>query len=81
MGVSGQMVSKALEGLQRAETKLERTAGRIARVSDSSGQPNDTVDLSEEFVNLIFVRHSYEANLRVIQTEQEMQGHLIDVLG
>ena len=80
MGAPGQVVSKALEGLERAETKLERTADRIARVSASSGEPTDTVDLSEEFVNLIFVRHSYQANLKVLETEQEIQGHLIDVL-
>jgi flagellar hook-associated protein FlgK len=81
MGVSAQLVSRALEGLDRAEAELERTAERIARLPVSAGHPEDQVNLSEEMVKLIRVRHSYEANLKVLQTANEMEEHLIDVLG
>ena len=75
-------ITAALEGLDRAQTKLDRTAERIATLPASAdGLGQDEVDLSEEAVNLILARNAYEANLATIKTADEMTTHLIDTLG
>ena len=81
MSVTAPVSSTALQGLNRAEERLEKTAKRIARLPESHDRTGDEVILGEELVNLIHVRNSYEANLRVLKTEYEIQGHVIDVLG
>jgi len=45
-----------------------------------NGLESSNVSLEEEFVNLITTQHSNTANVQVIETEDEMQGHLLDIL-
>lgn len=76
-----QVGSRALEGLDRAEAKLQRAADRIARASLPPGESGDPVNLSEEIVSLLEARTAYKTNLRALKTAEELQGLLIDVLG
>lgn len=63
-----------LPGVSVTITKVD-TPGTI--------QPDEVessnVSLAEEFVNLITTQHSYTANVKVIETEDEMREHLFDV--
>lgn len=68
-----------LEGMQRAELSLERTAGRIATMGGSP--EGDSVDLSAEMVALIVARNSFRANGNVARAEDQMTRALLDVLG
>ncbi|MCC6292034.1 MAG: hypothetical protein IT164_05255 [Bryobacterales bacterium] len=72
-----------LEGLRRAEEKLEKTARELARLpmSASDGAAADQVSLSDSMIALLEARHSYEANLRMIETDEELTGRLIDLTG
>ncbi|MCP5111776.1 MAG: hypothetical protein GY953_13180 [bacterium] len=75
------VTSNAVEALHRAEEKLQRAAERIAKLPLSTATATDEINLSEEFVNLIHARNSYEANLRAIRMIDETQQHVIDILG
>lgn len=82
-----------LEGLKRAGEKLEKTAHDLARlpvpaglgelggVDGSAAAPADEVDLSASMVALLEARHTYEANLKLIETEDELNSHAIDLIG
>ncbi len=65
-----------LEGLRLAETKLEKAARKLAQPA-----AEDTVDLSQQAVEILEARRHYEANLKLIQVDEEMSGQLLDILG
>ena len=81
MGGPAQILAAAVEGLGRAEARLERAARRIAQSGDASSGQQDAVSLSEEFVSLIQARHSYMANLRAVEAGDEIERHILDLLG
>ena len=81
MAGSVQMIDSAMAGLNRATKRLEKSAARIARLPDLGVKSDDEVNLSEEIVNLLFAKRSYEANLKAIETANEIRDHAIDVLG
>lgn len=45
-----------------------------------NGLESSNVDLAEEFASLIITEHSQSASVKVIETEEEMQESLIDIL-
>jgi hypothetical protein len=57
----------ALDGLHRAELKLEKAATRI------------TVDLSAEMVAVMSAKSEFSANLKSLETAGEEQKSLIDL--
>jgi len=81
MGSSVQMFATAEAGLERAAARLEKSAARLARLPLSGEGSTDEVNLSEEVINLLFAKRSYEANLKAIETANEIRDHLIDILG
>ncbi len=40
-----------------------------------------TVEPAEELISLMVNRHSYDANIQVLKTAEEMQGTLFDLFG
>ena len=75
------VLSTALEGLDRAQDKVDRVAKRLAQFAafeDSS--PVDTVDLSEEIVSLVAAQNAHSANAAVAQTAAQMESKLLDIL-
>ena len=44
------------------------------------GHEMSNVSLEEELVDLITTRHSFSANVKTLQTEDEMQGALLDII-
>ncbi len=64
----------ALQGLQQANTQLERAATRIAGAGASpvEGMPVDFVDLSVQVVAMVSAQEQFEANLATLRTAGEM---------
>jgi hypothetical protein len=74
----------ALQGLEDARGKLERTAGRVAKSGsfDFSAPPSaDDVDLSAEAASWIEARNQYLLNLRTLKTADDLNRHTVDLLG
>jgi flagellar hook protein FlgE len=65
----------SLRGLETAQTQLEKTAKRLAAVTT-----DDTVDLSTEAVSMLEAKTLFQANIKAIQTESDMQKNLLDTL-
>jgi hypothetical protein len=86
-----------LEGLHRAEAQMAESARRLSRLpaaftsllarsggiegAGGSGDPVDIVDISAESVALLQARNAGEANLAAIRSLDEIQQHLLSVLG
>lgn len=73
-------LSAPLEGLSRAQTSFDSAAAKIA-VSLDSPNPQDQVSLSDQMVALMQSRNDYEANLKSLQTGNQMQKTLLDLIG
>lgn len=71
------IVGTALSGMQTAQSSLEKTAQRIATVSPES---SDSVDLSSQMVAMLAARNQFQTNARVIQTADDMQKKVLDML-
>ncbi len=70
-------MSAALGGMRTAQNSLEKTAERIA---GAAAQPQDSVDLSTEMVEMLAAANQYQANARVLQTSDTMQKKLLNIL-
>ena len=70
-------MSIALGGMQTAQSTLEKTAERIAAVSPET---SDSVDLSSQMVAMLAARNQFQSNARVIQTADDMQKKLLNLL-
>lgn len=70
----------ALEGLQRASEAALGAAQRISRPADG-GAGGDVVDLSAEAVALIQAKNLTSAMVSVAQTADEMDAHILNLLG
>jgi len=68
---------KPLEGLDTAAAQVNRVASKIAQ----SGNPSDRVDLSEQMVELMKAQNDFEANTKVLQTEDRMTHSLLEAAG
>lgn len=75
-----QALQAALEVLQNAELKLEKTAKRLADAA-SPDAPVDSVSLSDEVVAMLEARNQAAVAVSVAHTDQEMQQRVLDILG
>jgi len=76
-----EILATALEGLNRAESKVDQAAVRISQAGIApNGSSGDTVDLAQEIVNLAVAKDDYLANLKALQAGDEMTKHTIDIL-
>jgi len=73
----------AVEGLNRAEERVQRVAERLSRLplSGDAAAPEDVVDLSAEVVALIEAKSLHGVNAKVVQTAAELDQHILDILG
>jgi flagellar hook protein FlgE len=70
-----QVAAIATSGLMQALRLTEMRAQNIARLGDTSAK----VDVAQEIVGLMGAQHSFEANLKVLKTADEMIGALLDL--
>ena len=71
--------SVPLEGLDRAESSLNQSAAKIAQIG--SNGPSDSVDLSSELVTLLQARNSFQTNVAVLQTENQLTKSSLNIVG
>ncbi len=45
-----------------------------------AGHEMSNVDVAEQIVDLITTQHGFEANVKTVQAESEMQGALLDII-
>ena len=71
----------ALQGLQQADAQLNQAASQIANFGASSpdGAPVDTVDLSAEMVALMSAKNAFQANLKTLETAEQVQNSVMDL--
>lgn len=72
--------SIGLAGLEKAQEKLAAVAKRLSsggQVSDGG----DLVDLSAEMVALMLAKNASRANLKAVESANELASQSIDVLG
>jgi flagellar basal body rod protein FlgC len=67
-----------LTGLERASASLDRTAARIAAAPFPAG---DTVDLAAETIALLQARNDFAANVKVVQTFDQLSRSLLNIVG
>ena len=71
----------ALQRLDQAQAQWEAAASRLASAAVSpNGAPADTVALSEEAVALMAAKTDFAANLSVLQTANQIEQHLIELM-
>ena len=77
------LASQEPQGVTANVQKIE-TPGPLALEQTSDGEQlveQSNVELSEELPNLMLSRRFFQANLKVIQTADEMLGSLLDTKG
>ena len=60
------------------------TPGPVVTVEENGGiveKEMSNVDLAEEIPQTIIAQTGFEANLKILKTEDEMMGTLLDILG
>jgi flagellar basal body rod protein FlgC len=74
--------SIALQGLQQADVQLQSAAVNIANFGESTpdGATLDVVDLSTAMVALMSAKVDFSANLKTLQTANEVQKSLLDLI-
>jgi flagellar hook-associated protein FlgK len=70
-------ISNALQGLMTASQSANKAAERIANVS-SEGY-TDTIELTEEAINLKIAESSFKANIATIRTIDDMSQELMRI--
>jgi hypothetical protein len=74
-----QALHSALAGIQLNLRNLDSSASRISRIGAyEPGGESPPIDLAREFVDMIVAKHGVSANLRVVETVDEMLGLLVD---
>jgi flagellar basal-body rod protein FlgC len=66
----------------RAVIQQDETAGRMILNDPSSGPTQlglSNVDLGKEAVHRILAQRGFEANLRALQTADDVLGHILDI--
>jgi flagellar hook protein FlgE len=71
------VLGAALGGMQDAQSRFEKAAEKIA---GAPIQPSDSVDLSTDMVEMLAARNQYLSNARVVQTGDDMQKKLLNIL-
>jgi flagellar hook protein FlgE len=71
----------ALQGLELASAQLDAAAFQLAGGATSvSGSPSDTVSLSEEIVAMMAAKNLYSANLATLQTSEQLDKSVLNVM-
>ena len=72
------------DGGVRVEINKDNTPGlRYDVIEDGKKVEKETsnVDLTEEIPDLMLTKRAYQANLKTIDTQEEMLGSLLDIVG
>jgi flagellar hook protein FlgE len=67
-----------------AEITKVNTQGPMVTVEENGGMVEkemSNVDLAEELPQTIIAKTGYEANLKMLKTQEEIMGRLLDIIG
>ncbi len=83
---SMELQSIGLAGLEKAQEKLAAVAKRLSSgvaggTLPSSAAGGDSIDLSAEMVALLESKIASEANLKLVESANELASKTIDILG
>lgn len=70
-----------LDGLARAQTAFDQAASKIAQPLSVDQNPQDQVSLSDTMVAMMQAANDYKANLKSLETSNEMQKSLLNIIG
>ena len=68
----------------RVEIRRDETPGfryGVTENGETLEKETSNVDLTEEIPNLMVTKRAYQANLKTIETQDEMLGSLLDTVG
>ena len=78
-----QILAIAQQGLQQAESQVDKAAQGVAQASmngATSHAPSDTVSLSDQMVSLMSANNQYDTSLGLAQTAKEMEKQTLNLL-
>jgi flagellar basal body rod protein FlgG len=78
------LVEGAVQGGVEANVQKVETPGPMVYEPTSGGDTlveKSNVDLTEELPTMLIDRRAYQANIKTIQTQDEMLGNLLDIKG
>jgi len=84
--VSNNVANMNTDGFKKSRTILEEGQnGGVEVLIHEEGanvqtEENSNVDLAEEMVNMILAQRAYEANIKSIETQNELEGTIVDIL-
>lgn len=79
-------IGSSLSGMQASLARFDASAARVARASANPGTPSSAantpatapnVDLVNEMIEQLTAKLTYDANLSVLKTAEEMQHSII----
>ena len=68
------------EGVEERDPALARDTAETAQTDALAGYENNNVELAEEIVGTVITQNAYNANLKMVNVQDEMVGTLIDML-
>jgi hypothetical protein len=68
----------ALQGIQQARSKMQQNAMDIVRANNVK-EPNNSLDAARSLVELNQNKNAAQASMKVIKSENEMLGSILDV--
>lgn len=69
--------SIGLSAMQNAQDRFERAAAQVAR---APADPQDSVDLSAQAVQMISAKNQYATGVKIVHLGDEMQQSLLNLL-
>lgn len=77
-------LSEGEDGAVKVDISVVDTPGPVVTVEENNGvveKELSNVDLAEEMPQTIIAQTGFEANLKILKTEDEMMGTLLDIMG
>jgi hypothetical protein len=76
-----QLSAIALQGMENAAARVQKTAARLAKAAPPPLEPCASVpDIAQEMTALLTARNEFAVSARVLQTADEMNGGILDLL-
>jgi len=70
-----------LNGLLQSAAQFDQAANNVVRSALPTSSGQDTVELSTAAVSMVQAKNSFEANIKVFKTVDEMDKTLINAMG
>ena len=78
---SAAVLEEGSTGTVSTKTQRVNTPGVMINQPDGSLEELSNVDLGQELVNMIPTQHAYQANLKALQANQEMEDNVLNLIG